>query len=99
MAIGREYFVYIMTNNHNTVLYSGVTNNLARRVYEHKNGLDGTFTSKYNICKLVYYEVTDNVHSALAREKQMKGGSRQRKINLVNSVNPTWKDLYEEILS
>jgi putative endonuclease len=98
MAVGKEYCVYIMTNNHNTVIYSGVTNDLARRVYEHKNRLGGIFTRKYNICKLVYYEVTDNVYSALAREKQIKGGSRKKKIDLVNSVNPEWRDLYEEIL-
>ena len=98
MAVGREYCVYIMTNAHNTVIYSGVTNNLARRVYEHKNGLGGIFTKKYNVNKLVYYEVGDNVHSALAREKQIKGGSRKKKIDLVNSFNPEWKDLFEEIM-
>lgn len=97
MAVGKQYCVYIMTNTHNTVLYTGVSNNLARRVYEHKNGLGGIFTKKYNIDKLVYYEVGDNIHSAIAREKQIKGGSRQKKIDLVNSLNPEWKDLYEEI--
>ncbi len=86
-----------MTNNHNTVLYTGVTNQLQRRVYEHKIGQGSIFTKKYNVTKLVYYEMTDNVHSALAREKQIKGGSRKRKINLVNSLNPTWKDLYYEL--
>jgi putative endonuclease len=97
MAVGREYCVYLMTNEHDTVIYCGVTNNLARRVYEHKNGLGGIFTKKYNINKLVYYEAGDNVHAALAREKQIKGGSRKKKVNLVNSVNPEWKDLFEEI--
>ena len=97
MAVGREYCVYIMTNAHNTVIYSGVTNNLARRVYEHKNGLGGIFTKKYNVNKLVYYEVGHNVNAALAREKQIKGGSRKKKIDLVNSVNPEWKDLFDEI--
>jgi putative endonuclease len=97
MAVGREYCVYIMTNAHNTVLYTGVTNDLARRVYEHKNGLGSTFVKKYNVHKLVYYEVGDNIHSAIAREKQIKGGSRQKKIDLINSLNPEWKDLYEEI--
>lgn len=97
MAVGREYCVYIMTNEHNTVIYSGVTNNLARRVYEHKNGLGGIFTKKYNVNKLVYYEVGDNVNAALAREKQIKGGSRKKKIDLVNRVNPEWKDLFDEI--
>jgi len=98
MAVGREYCVYIMTNEHNTVIYSGVTNNLARRVYEHKNGLGGIFTKKYNVNKLVYYEVGDNVHAALAREKQIKGGSRKKKIDLVNGINPEWKDLFDEIV-
>jgi putative endonuclease len=97
MAVGKEYCVYIMTNTHNKVLYTGVTNNLARRVYEHKNGLGGPFTRKYNIHKLVYYEVGDNIHGAIAREKQIKGGSRQKKLDLIKGVNPEWKDLYEEI--
>jgi putative endonuclease len=69
-----------MTNAHNTVIYCGATNNLARRVYEHKNGLGGIFTRKYNVDKLVYFEVGDNVNAALAREKQIKGGSRKKKI-------------------
>jgi putative endonuclease len=97
MAVGREYCVYVMTNVHNTVLYTGVANDLARRVYEHKNGLGGAFTRKYNVCKLVYYEVGDNIHSAIAREKQIKGGSRKKKIELINGLNPGWKDLFEEI--
>ena len=98
MAVGRVYCVYIMTNAHNTVLYTGVTNNLARRVYEHKNGLGSAFTKKYNANKLVYYEVGNSIHSAIAREKQIKGGSRKKKVDLINSLNPEWKDLYEEIL-
>jgi putative endonuclease len=75
-----------------------MTNNLARRVYEHKNGLGGVFTKKYNVINLVYYEITDNVHAALAREKQIKGGSRQKKINLIESMNSEWKDLFDEII-
>ena len=98
MAVDKHYCIYIMTNSHNTVLYTGVTNNLARRVYEHKNGLGGIFTRKYNIQKLVYYEVGEDVHSVIAREKQIKGGSRQKKIDLINKMNPEWKDLYEEII-
>ena len=86
-----------MTNVHNHVLYTGVTNNLKRRVYEHKSGLGGSFTKRYNATKLVYYEYGSSVNSALLREKQIKGGSRQKKIDLVNSLNPTWKDLYDEI--
>jgi putative endonuclease len=99
MAVGRQYYVYIMTNAHNTVIYTGITNDLPRRAYEHRNGLGGIFTKKYNVCKLVYYEVTDSIESAIAREKQIKGGSRRKKIDLINSLNPQWKDLYEEIIS
>ena len=97
MAVGKQYCVYIMTNAHNTVLYTGVTNNLARRVYEHKNGLGGVFTKKYNINKLVYYEIGNDINEAIVREKQIKGGSRKKKIDLINSLNPERKDLYEEI--
>jgi len=95
--MNRQYYAYIMTNKYNTVLYTGVTSNLRRRVYEHKEGLGGGFTRKYNVKKLVYYEVTTDVHAAIAREKQIKGGSRRKKINLVNSMNPEWKDLYDEL--
>ena len=98
MPVGKRYCVYIMTNTHNTVLYTGVTNNLARRVYEHRNGLGGIFTKKYNVCKLVYYEVGEDVNAVIAREKQIKGGSRKKKVDLINSANPAWKDLYEEII-
>ena len=73
------------------------TNDLARRVYEHKNGLGSAFVKKYNVHKLVYYEGGDNIHSAIAREKQIKGGSRQKKIDLIYSLNPKWKDLFDEI--
>ncbi len=91
----RQYCVYIMTNKMNSVLYTGVTGDLERRVYEHKNKLIEGFTSKYNISKLVYYEVTDDVFSAIAREKQIKGGSRNKKVELINSVNENWEDLAE----
>jgi putative endonuclease len=97
MAADREYCVYIMTNAKNTVLYTGVTNNLKRRAYEHKHGQGGVFTKKYNVNKLVYYEVGGDIRAAIAREKQIKGGSRQKKIDLVNSLNPEWRDLYDEI--
>ena len=98
MAVEKEYCVYIMSNAHNTVLYTGVTNDLARRVYEHKNGIGSAFVKRYNVHKLVYYEMGDNIHSAIAREKQIKGGSRQKKFDLINKKNPAWKDLYEEII-
>ena len=94
-----EYYVYIMTNIHKTVLYTGITNDLVRRVYEHKNHLDkGSFTDRYNIEYLVYYESTSDVKAAIEREKQIKGWSRKRKNKLVESKNPSWNDLYEGIL-
>jgi len=89
--------MYIMTNSYSTVLYTGVTSDLARRVYEHRLGRGSRFTSKYKITKLVYHEVTDDVRAAIAREKQIKGGSRQKKIALIDSVNPGWRDLYDEL--
>ncbi len=92
--------VYIMTNFKNTVLYTGVTNNLIRRVYEHKSGLDlKSFTFKYKVSKLLYYESFHSIEEAIAREKQIKGGSRKKKENLINSTNPEWKDLSEDIQS
>jgi len=93
----KEYCVYIMTNKSNTTLYTGVTNDLHRRVYEHKNNSSSGFTTKYKLHKLVYYEVTMDVNAAILREKQIKGGSRQRKIELINSLNPDWMDLSENI--
>ena len=93
--MNKQYYVYIMTNKYNNVLYTGVTNNLQRRVYEHKTGRGGRFTSKYNVTKLVYYEATTNVNSAIAREKQIKAGSRQKKIDLINRMNKDWQDLSE----
>jgi len=95
--MSKEYFVYIMTNKHNTVLYTGVTNDLMRRTWEHKQGLGSTLTSHYCITKLVYYESYENINFAIAREKQIKGGSQQKKIDLVNNFNPNWHGLYEEV--
>lgn len=91
------YYVYILTNRTNRILYIGVTNNLARRVYEHRNKLVKGFTQKYNVYKLVYYDYTTNAKDAIAREKQIKGWLRQKKIALINSVNPSWRDLYQDI--
>ena len=93
--MSKEYFVYIMTNKSRT-LYTGVTNNLMRRVDEHKKKLVKGFTSKYNIQYLVYYEITTEIHVAIAREKQIKGWLRAKKIALIDSMNPEWKDLSEE---
>jgi putative endonuclease len=84
-----------MTNNYNTVLYTGVTNDLSRRVQEHRNADTKSFTGKYKVSKLVYYEETNNVQAAILREKQIKAGSRQKKIDLINSINPDWKELLD----
>ena len=92
----RQYCVYIMSNVHNTVLFTGVTNSLARRVLEHKSGTGSKFVKKYNVTKLVYFECGEDVSSAILREKQIKAGSRKKKIELVNSMNPEWKDLFDE---
>lgn len=88
-----------MTNKSNAVLYTGVTSNLFNRVAEHKDKMLSGFTSKYNVTKLVYYEEYNTMEEAIAREKQIKGGSRQKKIDLINSKNPEWKDLYEEFFA
>ena len=90
--MSKEYYVYIMTNKSRT-LYTGVTNDLMRRVYEHKNKLVPGFTSNYNIQYLVYYEMTSSIYSAIEREKQIKGWLRVKKIALIESENPEWKDL------
>ena len=93
----KQYYVYIMTNKNNTVLYTGITNDLKRRVYEHKEKLAEGFTKQYNITKLVYYEVFQDSYHAIQREKKIKGGSREKKIELVNTINSQWKDLYDEL--
>ena len=91
-------YVYIMTNKINTVLYTGVTSNLSKRIYEHKNKFVDGFTKQYNLIKLVYYEIAPSIESAIEREKQIKGKSRAYKENLINTFNPEWRDLYEDIL-
>lgn len=93
----RSFCVYILTNSNNKVFYTGVTNNIARRIWEHKEKIIDGFTKKYHVDKLVYYEVHDSVMEAIEREKQIKGGSRQKKIDLIEQENPTWKDLYDEL--
>ncbi|MBN2788932.1 MAG: GIY-YIG nuclease family protein [Candidatus Delongbacteria bacterium] len=87
-----------MTNQKNKTLYTGVTSDLKKRIYEHKNKIhNNSFTAKYNINKLVYYETTNDPTSAITREKQIKAGNRQKKLDLINEFNPEWKDLYEDI--
>ena len=94
-----EYYVYILSNKTNTTIYTGVSNNIMRRVYEHRENLNKrSFTARYNVHKLVYYEIYKEVEYAIAREKQIKSWSRARKNELVASVNPEWKDLFPEIL-
>lgn len=99
MSLPKIYYVYIMTNRHNTVLYVGVTNNIFRRGLEHKSNQEyhkSSFTRKYNVNKLVYFEEFHDINEALAREKQIKAGSRQKKIELINKFNSQWKDLLVE---
>lgn len=96
--MSKEYFIYILTNKNNTVLYIGVTNNLKRRIYQHKNKLSDGFTKKYNVDKLVYFEQFNDPLNAIGREKQLKGGSRQKKIDLITKNNPHFNDLYPDIL-
>ena len=94
----KNYYIYIMANKTNTTIYIGVTSNLIKRVWEHKNKLVDGFTKHYNVNKLVYYEETTDVNSAIAREKQLKGWKREKKNRLIESVNPNWYDLYDDIL-
>ncbi len=94
----REFYVYILTNKKNTVLYTGVTGNLFERVRQHKHGKGGKFTSQYRINRLVYAEIHSNAYDAIAREKQIKAGSRQDKIDLIEEINPNWKDLLTNLI-
>ena len=93
----RYYFVYILTNRPNGTLYVGVTNDLVRRIVEHRSGRIEGFTKTYQLHRLVYYEIFHHIEEAIAREKQIKGGSRANKQKLINSINPLFKDLFEEI--
>ena len=92
-----QYYIYFMTNTGNNVIYTGVTSNLKRRVYEHKNKIIKGFTQKYNINKLVYFEYSPSIESAIMREKQIKAGSRLKKIELIENTNPNWDDLYDTL--
>jgi putative endonuclease len=92
-----EYCVYIMTNKHNTTLYTGVTNKLKKRNFEHKEHLIKGFTDRYNLEKLVYFEVTSDINVAIFREKQIKNWSRRKKNELIESINPEWNDLVEDL--
>ncbi|HEX9917206.1 MAG TPA: GIY-YIG nuclease family protein [candidate division Zixibacteria bacterium] len=93
----KEYYVYIIANQNNRVIYTGVTNDLKKRIYEHKKKLIEGFTKKYNITKLVYYEVSNDIKYAITREKQIKGGSRTKKVAMITKMNPEWEDLYDNL--
>ena len=93
-----NYYVYIMASFRNGTLYIGVTNDLVKRVWQHKNDLAAGFTSKYKVHNLVYYQQVSDVESAIKREKQMKAWRRQWKLHVINECNPEWKDLYQEII-
>ena len=95
--MGHQYYVYIMTNKNNRVLYTGITNDLKRRVYEHREKFVSGFTGKYNVTKLVYYEILEDPENAILREKQIKAGSRQKKIDLINGFNKEWNELYDQL--
>ena len=95
----RGGFVYIVTNKSNNVMYTGVTSNLYNRIYEHKQKIHPrSFTARYNAFKLVYYEFCLSIEEAIAREKQIKNGSRKKKLDLINSKNPKWLDLYDDLV-
>ncbi len=94
-----QCFIYIMTTINNTALYTGVTNDLQRRVLEHRSNKGSVFTKKYKLYKLVYFEGGESINSAIAREKQINGGSREKKIELINRINPLWEDLFEKYYS
>ena len=96
MVFTKNYFVYLLTNWNNQVMYVGVTNDLRRRVYEHKNKLAGGFSAKYNLNKLVYFEETTDIYAAIEREKEIKQWRREKKDSLVEKMNPDWLDLSEK---
>jgi putative endonuclease len=96
-AMSKQAYVYILTSKHNTVLYTGATSDLRQRIEQHKAKLVDGFTKRYNVDKLVYYEEFDDIVNAIEREKQIKAGSRQKKLDLIKRKNPEWRDLYEEL--
>jgi putative endonuclease len=97
MSRDKLFFVYIITNKNNTVLYTGVTSELINRIYKHKNRMIKGFSRRYNLEKLLYFETFNDPESAIRREKQIKSGSRQKKIDLINKSNPNWDDLYNSL--
>jgi len=98
MEFSKQGYIYILFNKRNGTLYTGVTSNLIKRIYEHKNKTFEGFTNKYDVDKLGYYEVHSSIISAIEREKQIKGGSRKKKLGLIENMNPEWNDLYDSII-
>ena len=98
MGYDKDYFVYILASKRNGTLYIGVTSDLVRRIYEHKNNLIEGFTKKYKVHHLVYYEITNDIKSAIEREKRLKKWNRKWKLELIERMNPQWKDLYDELI-
>ncbi len=97
MSKDKTFFVYIVTNKNNTVLYTGVTSDLIKKIYQHRNKIIKGFSKRYNLDKLVYHEVFHDPESAIQREKRIKSGSRQKKADLINNFNPHWDDLYDSL--
>ena len=95
----KKGYVYILFNKRNGTLYTGVTSDIVKRIYEHKNKLVDGFTKTYSVDKLGYYEISDNIESAIIREKQIKAGNRKNKLKLIESINPDWDDLYYDIIN
>ncbi len=95
--MSKQGYIYLMVNNAGTVIYTGVTSDLKKRVYEHKEGLVDSFTKKYKTHHLAYYEIFDDIKDAIVREKQIKGGSRKKKVALIQVMNPGFKDLYDQL--
>ncbi len=96
--MSKQSYVYIITNGKHSVLYTGVTTNLIGRVYQHRESATSGFTQKYKVNKLVYYEIYEDIYEAIKREKQIKAGRPKKEIELINSMNPQWKDLYDTLL-
>ncbi len=93
----KQYYVYLICNKNNTTIYTGITSDLKRRIWEHKNKITKGFSNKYNLYKLLYYEIYQDPENAIIREKQIKSGSREKKIELIESMNPKWIDLYDNL--
>jgi len=93
----KQYYIYIITNKINTVLYTGVTSDLKKRIWEHKEKVTEGFTKNYNINKLIFFEIYNDPENAILREKQIKAGSRIKKVKLITGINPEWKDLYDKL--